>query len=164
MEIERKFTIKELPKDLERHEHHEIAQAYILNSDPVLRIRRRDDEYILTYKSKGLMTRIEEEMPLNKEAFDILSGKTEGIVITKTRYLIPEDNGLTIELDCFHDALEGLYLAEVEFASEDEANAYTPPEWFNEDVTFAGEYHNSKISLLTDEELRLLVAKSKYNN
>jgi CYTH domain-containing protein len=163
MEIERKFTIKELPKNLEQYEHHEITQAYILNSDPVLRIRQLDDDYILTYKSKGMMTRVEEEMSLNKEAFEKLLSKTEGNVISKTRYKIPEANGLVIELDLFHGAFEGLNLAEVEFTSEEEANAYKAPEWFNEDVTFAGSYHNSRMSMLTEEEIIDLVNQSKHN-
>ena len=29
---------------------------------------------------------------------------------------------------------------------EEEAKAFTPPSWFGEDVTFSGEYHNSRLS------------------
>ena len=39
-----------------------------------------------------------------------------------------------------------LVLAEVEFESEEEANAFVPPQWFGEDVTFDGRYHNSYMS------------------
>ena len=53
MEIERKFTVKALPENLDSYPFHLIEQAY-LNTDPVLRIRRQDDEYYLTYKGKGL--------------------------------------------------------------------------------------------------------------
>ena len=52
MEIERKFTIKELPADLDSHTCLLIEQAY-LNTDPVIRIRRQDDDYYLTYKGKA---------------------------------------------------------------------------------------------------------------
>ena len=49
MEIERKFTIKELPADLDSYPSHHIEQGY-LNTSPVIRIRKEDDEYYLTYK------------------------------------------------------------------------------------------------------------------
>ena len=77
---------------------------------------------------------------------DCLLEKADGTVITKTRYRIPEKNGLTIELDVFHGRYGGLLLAEVEFATEEEANSYCPPEWFGEDVTMSSAYHNSTLS------------------
>ena len=126
MEIERKYLLKSIPDNLEQYTRHEIIQAYLLNNDPVLRIRKWDDDYILTYKSKGMMSRIEEELPLNKESFDKLLAKTEGRIISKTRYIIPDNKGNTIELDCFHGELEGVYLAEVEFKDEASANANAP--------------------------------------
>ena len=49
MEIERKFTIKKLPDNLEAYPFHIIEQAY-LNTDPVLRVRREDNEHYITYK------------------------------------------------------------------------------------------------------------------
>lgn len=147
MEIERKYLIKKenLPVNLEDFQFHHIEQGYLC-TEPVVRIRRQDEEYILTYKSKGLMSREEYNLPLTKEAYAHLKPKADGIVISKTRYLIPEKNGLTIELDIFHDDYEGLMLAEVEFSSEEEANAYVAPEWFGEDVTFSKQYHNSTLS------------------
>ncbi|MFZ2180140.1 MAG: adenylate cyclase, partial [Blautia wexlerae] len=53
---------------------------------------------------------------------------------------------LTIELDVFDAPYEGLYLAEVEFSSEEQALSYNPPVWFGEDVTNSGKYHNSRLS------------------
>ena len=52
MEIERKFLIKELPANLEEFPFHHIEQAYLC-TDPVVRIRRQDETYILTYKGKA---------------------------------------------------------------------------------------------------------------
>ena len=51
-----------------------------------------------------------------------------------------------IELDVFENDLAPLVLAEVEFETEEEANTFTPPEWFGEDVTFSPKYHNSNLS------------------
>ncbi len=145
MEIERKYLIHKLPDALETYPSHEIEQGYLCTA-PVVRIRRQDDEYWLTYKSKGLMVREEYNLPLSREAYEHLRPKTDGILIAKTRYLIPLDKGLTAELDVFHDDYEGLLLAEVEFSTEEEAKSFTPPDWFGEDVTFSSTYHNSTLS------------------
>ena len=56
MEIERKFTIKQLPANLEEYPSHHKAHAYLCTA-PVLRVRREDDDYILTYKGSGMLER-----------------------------------------------------------------------------------------------------------
>ena len=145
MEIERKYLIENIPFDLENYPKLKIAQGY-LSTNPVVRIRRSNDKYILTYKGKGLMVREEYNLPLTQEAFEHMIPKCDGRFIEKTRYLIPYNEKLTIELDVFHNDLSPLTLAEVEFDSEEEANNFTPPEWFGEDVTFSPKYHNSNLS------------------
>lgn len=149
MEIERKYLIDTLPKHLEVYPHRTLEQAYLC-TEPVVRIRRDADEFILTYKSKGLMVREEYNLPLTETAYRHLLGKADGRIITKERYCIPYQNDLTIELDVFGGELAPLILAEVEFASEDEANAFLPPSWFGEDVTFSSKYHNSTLSQKKD--------------
>ena len=144
MEIERKFLVDMLPADLESRPHHEIEQGYLC-TDPVVRIRRQDDDYILTYKSGGLMAREEYNLPLHAEAYAHLKEKADGIFIAKTRYLIPCDP-YTIEMDVFHGVLSPLLLAEVEFPSVEEAERFEPPAWFGKDVTYDGRYHNSYLS------------------
>lgn len=145
MEIERKFLIRELPKNIADFHHYEIEQGYLC-TDPVIRIRRQDQDYILTYKSHGLMSREEYNLPLSKEAYEHLRPKTDCIYIEKTRYVIPIENDLKIELDIFHGAHRGLVLAEVEFPTEEMALAYQPPSWFLKEVTFSSKYHNSTLS------------------
>lgn len=148
MEIERKYLIKsldQLPFHLNDYSHHEIEQAY-LNTEPVIRIRRQDTDYYLTYKSKGLMAREEYNLPLNAEAYAHLLEKADGNILTKTRYEIPLSDHLTIELDIFHGKFDGLILAEIEFPNMEEAENFIPPEYFGEDVTFSTEYHNSTLS------------------
>ena len=147
MEIERKFLISKenLPADLDAYPHHKLEQGY-LSTAPVVRIRKEDDNYYLTYKSKGLMTREEYNLPLNAEAFAHLKEKIDGILIQKRRYLIPLTDKLTIELDVFEGELAPLQLAEVEFETKEEAEHFVPPAWFGEDVTFSSRYHNSTLS------------------
>lgn len=146
MEIERKFLIDRLPDGLEKYDFHIIEQGY-LNTDPVVRVRRSDDEYYLTYKGRGLMVREEYNLPLNADAYAHLIDKADGNVIRKKRYLIPiEETSLTIELDVFDEPFAPLVLAEVEFENEEDALAFVPPAWFGEDVTNDTEYHNSTMS------------------
>lgn len=147
MEIERKYLIKKLPSDLNIVASRIIEQGYLC-TEPVVRIRRDNDDYILTYKSKGLMVREEYNLPLTKEAYEHLKEKVDGRLISKTRHVIPIENesGLEIELDIFHGDLEPLMLAEVEFPDEESANSFVAPEWFGEDVTFSSKYHNSNLS------------------
>lgn len=159
MEIERKFTIKKLPDNLDQYPYHIIEQAY-LNTDPVLRIRRQDDDFYITYKGHGMMAREEYNLPLNEKSYYHLRSKADGNIISKKRYLIPLDNprfskdgveppegySLTIELDLFDPPFAPLLLAEVEFGSENAAKTFLPPDWFLDDVTYDPTYHNSYLS------------------
>lgn len=143
MEIERKFLVREVP-DLNNYSFHEIEQAYLCTK-PVVRVRKEDDNYYMTYKAKGFLEREEYNLPLTEESYAHLLKKADGNVITKKRYLIKYLSH-TIELDVFEGVFKGLIIAEVEFGSRVSADAFTPPEWFGEDVTFKEEYHNSCLS------------------
>ena len=148
MEIERKFTIKNVPDNLESYPVKHIEQAY-LNTDPVVRVRREGDKFFLTYKGKGLLAREEYNLDLNEESYYHLCAKADGNVISKNRYYIPlenpkfNENGpkppadyvLTIELDVFEAPFDPLVIAEVEFGSTEAAESFIPPDWFYEDVT-----------------------------
>ena len=145
MEIERKYLVDKLPGHIEDYPCRIISQGY-LNINPVVRIRRDNEKYELTYKSKGFMARQEYNLPLTREAYEHLLTKIDGRLIEKRRYMIPLEHGLTAELDVFEGTLAPLILVEVEFSSEEEANSFVPPSWFGEDVTFSGKYHNSSLS------------------
>ncbi len=160
MEIERKFTLKELPANLSEYPSHHIEQAY-LSTNPVLRVRREDDAFYLTYKGSGMMAREEHNLWLSEEAYFNLRDKSDGRIVSKTRYVIPlknpgfkegfptppDDYSLLIELDVFEGELAPLILAEVEFGSTEAAEAFLPPDWFDEDVTYDKRYHNSFLAL-----------------
>lgn len=157
MEIERKYLIDTPPDGYLAWPYHQIEQAYLC-TEPTVRIRRQDNEYYMTYKSKGLLVREEYNLPLTGEAYRHLLAKADGIVLSKKRYLLPlaeaygqktagsSASSLTIEMDVFEGTYKGLILAEVEFPSEEEAMAFVPPEWFGRDVTFTGEYSNSRLA------------------
>ena len=145
MEIERKYLVANLPENLKQYENKKIAQGYLC-TNPVVRIRRSNDEYYLTYKGQGLMVREEYNLPLTPEAYEHMSQKIDGLLIEKTRYLIPLSDELTAELDVFEGSLAPLVLVEVEFETVEAANSFIPPVWVGKDVTEDGRYHNSYLS------------------
>lgn len=148
MEIERKYLIEQLPDGYDSWPSSLIEQGYLC-TDPVVRVRRDGDDYYLTYKGKGLMAREEYNLPLTEEAYLHLLAKADGNILTKRRYRIPvSGTDLTVELDIFSGKFEGLILAEVEFPDQERADSFTPPDWFGREVTFTGEYQNSRLSRL----------------
>ena len=161
MEIERKFLIKQLPDNLGDYETKEIEQGY-LNRNPVLRIRKSNDKFILTYKSNVLQTEenspaVNEELEvfLTEKAYNHIREKIDNNLISQTRYIIPyEADGkeYKIELDVFHGMLEGLCFAEVEFESVEESNIFKKPDWFGEDVSGDRRYRNGFLSEQTGLE------------
>lgn len=160
MEIERKYLIKTLPEDLDKYPFLHIEQAY-LNVNPVVRVRKENDNYYMTYKGSGMMAREERNLTLNEEAYYHLREKADGNIISKKRYLIPLNSPgfkkgfpappkgyrLTIELDVFDAPFAPLIMAEVEFGSKEAAEAFLPPDWFGEEVTYCREYHNSYMAM-----------------
>ena len=119
MEIERKFLVEALPGDLAVYSKKRIEQAYLC-TEPVVRVRRSNEEYWLTCKRKGLLAREEFELPLTREAYLHLLAKADGNLIAKDRYLIPLGE-YTVELDVFDPPFAPLVIAEVEFPTEEEA-------------------------------------------
>ena len=176
IEIEKKFTVKKLPDDLEKYPMRVIEQGY-LNVTPAIRVRRQDNKYYMTYKrrkaaddngsSEGI-GQIEYNLPLDEDSYTHLVAKADGNVIRKKRYIIPinedafdeafldknidikdslEKGSIKIELDVFEAPFEGRILAEVEFPSEEAAAAYKPAGWFDSDVTGDYRYSNSQMSM-----------------
>ena len=144
MEIERKFLVSRLPDAPERFPRVRMEQAY-LSTDPVIRIRRAGERYVLTCKGHGLLAREEFELDLTPESYARLLTKTEGIRIVKDRYEIPL-GAYTVELDIFHGTLAPLVVAEVEFPTEDAAKAFVAPDWFGREVTYDPAYTNAALS------------------
>lgn len=144
MEIERKFLVRRLPEKLEQYPKQRIEQAYLCRS-PVVRVRRSNDDYYLTYKGAGLLAREEYNLPLTAEAYAHLLAKADGSRIAKDRYRIPWETH-TVELDLFAPPFAPLVLAEVEFNTEEEAAAFQPPDWFGAEVTYDPAYSNSSLS------------------
>lgn len=147
VEIERKFlVISDVYKELYKNKT-TIVQAF-LNHDKkrTVRIRIRDDKGYLTIKgesSKDGTSRYEweKEIRLN-EAKELLNLCEKG-VINKTRYEV-EYKHHTFEIDEFHDANQGLVIAEIELNKKDES--FSKPDWLGKEVTGEIRYYNSQLS------------------
>jgi len=158
MEIERKYEINNLPDDLKQYKYKKIEQGYLCH-DPIIRIRKSNEDYILTYKSKlkkkeagCAIFNHEVELPLTMEAYEQLLSKIDNNLVKKTRYLIPLLNGLTAELDVFEDKLVGLIFVEVEFPDEQTSNEFIPPKWFGRDLSEDKRFSNYYLSQLSGIE------------
>lgn len=145
MEIERKFLVNSLPT-LSDYKGKQVKQGYI-STDPVIRVRKMDDLYTLTVKSKGHLVRREFELDLTPEQYDDLWKKVNNVYVSKTRYFIPLDNKHVAELDIYYEELDGLVTVEVEFDSTREAEKFIAPDWFGKDVTHDSRYKNNHLAV-----------------
>ena len=128
-----------------------ICQGY-LNSAPerTVRIRIKGDRGYITVKglsSGNGMSRYEweKEIPV-EDAMDLLRLCEKGM-IDKTRHIVEVTEGNIaniFEIDEFHGDNEGLVIAEIELASEEEE--FLRPQWLGEEVTSDSRYYNSYLS------------------
>lgn len=162
MEIERKFLVDVLPEDLESCPVQRLEQAY-LSTQPVIRVRRAGDQYTLTCKGAGLLSREEYELPLTEEEYCRLLAKTEGTPIAKDRYRVPLE-GRIVELDIFLPPFAPLQMAEVEFPTEAEALAFQPPAWFGREVTYERAYTNASLSRQSVESQNAAIRPGRYRH
>lgn len=120
----------------------ELKQGYLAEGEHViLRVRISDQNAYLTIKEKVKgSSRLEFETPVElsdaEKLLDLCSNQ-----IKKTRHLIKRD--YLIELDEFHAANEGLWLAEIEFDSIEESNSFISPVELGKEVTDDYRYYNS---------------------
>ena len=133
-EIERKFIVKgDFSKDV--YSSQRIVQGYICSQPGrTVRVRIRGDKGLSRYE-------FEQEIPLT-DAEQLLKLCEPG-AIDKVRHLIRAGQH-TWEVDVFHGANEGLIMAEIELASEDEP--FEKPEWIGEEVSGDRRYYNSMLT------------------
>ena len=144
-EIERKFLVAGEYKNLATKSTR-ITQGY-LNSSPerTVRVRIKGDKGFITIKGMGSdsgASRYEWEKEIPVAEVDELLKICEPGVIDKTRYLVPAGKH-TFEVDEFYGDNEGLTVAEVELASENEA--FEKPAFLGQEVTGDVKYYNSML-------------------
>lgn len=179
-EIERKYSVKYIPKNLKVESIVYIKQAFIYR-DKLTLIRVRDikekyptenQKYIYTLKTKGdieynndynIAKKYEIENEIPKEEFEKLIKKPISNIIEKTRITIPIENNLKVEIDVYCDYLEGLLTAEVEFQNEEQANNFQKPDWLGEELGYK-KLSNRKLAEMTKDEWQKEVTKEFIKN
>jgi CYTH domain-containing protein len=156
VERERKFLVTELPEP--SRPGTVLRQGY-LAIDGLVSLRVRDaggKEYTLTVKAGRGALRTELEWAITNDQFETAWTQTGERRIHKTRYRLAldgtsagelVDDGGIVELDVFHDELDGLVLAEVEFSSDAIMEAFEPPGWFGQEVTDDPSYTNAFLAV-----------------
>lgn len=146
-EIERKFLVRELPKDLAAFPHVEMEQGYlaIAPEGVQVRLRKANEKHSITYKRGRGNTREEREVELMPDQFRVLWPGTEGKRLTKTRYEVPFGDHV-VEIDVYRGRHAGLVVAEVEFDDDQSAAAFEQPDWLGDDVTHDPRYSNQLLA------------------
>ena len=144
LEIERKFLVKKGGAyKRAAFSSSRIKQCYIPAEGATVRIRVRDDKAFLTIKARsvnGGMTRYEFEKEITLDEADHLLALCRGGMIDKRRWLVKSGTHI-FEVDEFYGANEGLVMAEVELASEDEP--FERPDFIGMEVTGDKRFYNS---------------------
>ena len=144
LEIERKFLVKKGGAyKRAAFSSSRIKQGYIPAEGATVRIRVRDDKAFLTIKARsvnGGMTRYEFEKEITLDEADHLLALCRGGMIDKRRWLVKSGTH-TFEVDELYGANEGLVMAEVELATEDEP--FERPDFIGMEVTGDKRFYNS---------------------
>jgi adenylate cyclase len=147
LEIEHKYLIHQAHwQTVVPHKSTVLKQAYI-STDPekTIRVRTLDDKAYITIKGKSsgaARLEFEYEIPL-EDAYELIKHFSANLVEKTRHYVLVE--GKTWEVDEFKGANKGLFVAEIELDSEDEA--YHLPEWVDRNVTNDMRYANSNLAL-----------------
>ena len=146
VEIERKFLVDAIPTDVSTADGDLLRQGYLaLDGRTEVRLRLQRGGASLTIKHGGGRSRVEQEFALDERQADALWPLTDGRRIEKVRRRV-DHGGHTVEVDEYGGTLAGLCVAEVEFADEAAASAFTPPAWFGAEVTEDERYKNRSLA------------------
>ena len=146
-EIEKKFLVKGDFK-ADAFKATRITQGYLCSvPERTVRIRVKGEKGFITVKGIGNASgaaRFEWEKEIPVDEVKALLDLAEPGVIDKTRYLETNTDGKhTWEVDEFYGDNDGLTVAEVELADENEP--FDKPEWLGEEVTGDPKYFNSML-------------------
>ncbi len=147
-EIERKFLVLDDSFKHEAFSKSHIQQGYICSErGRTVRIRIKDNRAYLTIKGpseNGGLSRYEFEREIPLEDGKQMMQLCEPGIIDKTRWLVKSGKH-TFEVDEFFGDNEGLVVAEVELAHEEEP--YEKPHFIGKEVTGDRRYYNSQLRL-----------------
>lgn len=149
IEIERKFILPEAPAVERLGAGVHIRQGYLAEERTVeVRVRITPERATLTVKAGAGLSRTEVDVAISVEQAEALWPHTIGRRIDKTRHRVVLDDplGHVAEVDVYAGALAGLCVAEVEFGSETDAAAFSPPAWFGKELTGERGWSNAALA------------------
>jgi adenylate cyclase len=145
VEIERKFLVRDTSWKDNVSRSIVIKQGY-LSTDPdrTVRIRIKGDQGVLTVKGRSQgVSRAEFEYEIPRDDAEAMLLLCNDVPIEKVRHEILV-GGKLWELDVFEGANQGLVLAEIELADENEV--FELPSWVEKEVSEDVRYYNSYLS------------------
>lgn len=155
LEIERKFLLPEFPEQLIEEgqlkiiTRHSIDQTYLaIDGGEELRVRKITDldtgevTYTHTYKNGKGIKREEIEYFISEGLYNQMIEAVNAVALVKER-ITAVWNGITVEIDVYSQLQ--LSVLEVEFESLEEAESFTAPEWFGQDVSTEKKYSNKTV-------------------
>ncbi len=147
MEIERKFLVKCLPSGWRKSPGSHIRQGYfsLRQKDVEIRLRQKSECCFLTIKGGRGRIRLEEEIPISKQRFQMLWPLVRHACVIKTRYPI-KHRRRKIELDIYEAAHRGLMTADVEFPTKTASDSFRPPPWLGREITGNSRYANETLA------------------
>ena len=168
LEIERKFLINEIPEDIKSCEKQDILQWYFKHYKKNIRVRqtihikkwRKYIKYYMTQKQWEWLVRQEIEKEISEKKFKDYREFAKYNQIKKTRYLFPYKKDI-IEINQFHDKLDGLRMAEVEFWSIKDSQKFTPPIRCDKEITERKDANNSYLAVYG---MNKLIKKTNYQD
>jgi adenylate cyclase len=145
LEIERKFVVIDASV-VQQAEGAGMVQAYLVDApERTVRVRlNADGPAFLTVKGpRSGPTRVELECAIPFDIAEQLLEACMPAIVSKTRYPIVSEDHIWV-IDVFHDANEGLILAELELSKPDEA--FAKPQWCGDEVTDDERYYNNYLA------------------
>lgn len=150
-EIERKFLLAGDGWRPHAHSAKRLEQFYLFaGDDRSCRVRITDGASAkLTIKMGRGLSRGEFEYDVPLEDAEALRASALGRIVEKTRYLVANGRH-TIEIDVYEGILDGLVVAEIELAGEDES--FERPDFLGAEVTGDARYLNQTLALRDHDE------------
>ncbi len=141
LEIERKWLISGFPDDFLQCTHSAVVKQGYVSVNPVVRVResvhKGGSDYVLCFKSSGILCRKEFEMPLEKQQFEELCTFLSGDLVVKEYRVYELENKEKLEVSLVDEGKDtSFYYAEVEFDSVEQAEKFVPPHFFGEEKTY----------------------------
>ncbi|MBS1530857.1 MAG: hypothetical protein JSU01_11150 [Bacteroidetes bacterium] len=142
MEYERRFLLSQMEDEVRTLQRRVILDNYIVGTN--LRLRQVENDegdtiYKLTKKSRILPGSAQiTTIYLSLEEYQLLS-KLRAVVVNKVRFLMPHDD-LTIAVDIYGTETDELWMAEVEFETNERMNNFSMPLPYQIEITGDDEF------------------------